>query len=194
MPSGSADVFPVSISKAMRDAESAATCVPVRLGGSTDWETAMFVQVAGPECQRDRKLLREAAEPISTAVDARLMAHEAAAIVSVELTVATLPDDPLRYEILLVPGRERTHYQAIKLLARQQRLCWFFGDDDYGVLQAQEQAIESDQHECFESIAREAFAHDSLLRISDRYDSAKAIAEIVSHYTPRTRVGREVVH
>lgn len=194
MRSDSRDIFPPGISDAMRRADSAATCVPIKLGGSGQWEAALFVHVAGPECERDRRLLAEATAPIALGIEARLMAHQAAAIVSFELSVATVPDDPLNYEILLIPGREQTHYRAIKLLAGQQRVCWFFGDDAYRVIQAQELAVESAQHELFEAIARDAFAHDSLLRISNQYDSDKALKEIISHYTPRAGAGDGVVH
>jgi len=178
----------------MKAMDSAATCVPVRLGEAEEWEAALFVHVAGPECKQDRRLLKRASEPTPVALKPRLMAHAAAAIVSVELSIATVPDDALKYEILLIPGREETHYQAIKLLARQERICWFFGDNDFRVIQAQEQEIEQSQHERFESIARDAFAHDSLLRISNQYDSDKALSEIVSHYTPRRDAGVGVTH
>lgn len=178
----------------MRATGSDATCVPVKLGGAGDWEAALFIHVSGPECKRDRQLLKHARAPVPVVLEPRLMAHGAAAIVSIEAGIATVPDDPLTYEILLVPGREETHYQAIKLLAEQRRVCWFFGDNDYRVLQAQEQEIEDDQHRSFDSIARDAFAHDSLLRISNQYDSDKALAEIVSHYSPRTDTGGGMTH
>lgn len=177
----------------MRSSGSDATCVPVRLGGG-DWEAALFLRVSGPECKQDRRLLRSAVTPLPIELAPTLMAHSAAAIVSIELSVATVPDDPLKYEVLLIPGREDTHYQAIKLLARQERICWFFGDNDYRVIQAQELEIEPVQHELFESIARDAFAHDSLLRISNQYDSDAALSEIVDHYSPRTGAGAGVRH
>jgi len=178
----------------MRSTGSAATCVPVRLGGSGDWEAALFVHVSGPECKQDRRLLKNAREPVAVEITPSLMAHGAAAIVSIELSIATVPDDALKYEVLLIPGREDTHYQAIKLLAQQHRICWFFGDNDFRVIQAQEQEVEPVQHEQFESIAREAFAHDSLLRISNQYDSDQALSEIVSHYTPKQDAGAGVTH
>lgn len=178
----------------MQSADSAATCVPVRLGGQGEWEAALFVHVSGAECSEDRRILQTASRPVDVELEARLMAHSSAALVSIELSIATVPDDPLNYEILLIPGRQETHYQAIKLLARQHRLCWFFGDDEYRVIQAQEQEIEARLHDLFESIARDAFAHDSLLRMSNQYDSDKAVAEIVSHYSPRADSGAGVVH
>lgn len=188
------DSFPDTIKRSMRASGAEATCVPIRLDKSSEWEAAMFVHVAGPECKNDRRLLKTARSPVPVDIEARLMAHNAAAIVAIELSIATVADDPLNYEILLIPGREETHYQAIKLLAGQQRVCCFFGDNDYSVIQAQEQELDSEQHASFESIAREAFAHDSMLRISAQYDSDKALSEIVSHYTPRTGAGAGAAH
>lgn len=182
------DSFPDTIKRSMQAADSAATCVPVRLGDA-EWEAALFVHVSGPECKQDRRALKAAAAPVAAYVEPRLMAHDAAAVVAISLTVETVPDDPLKCEILLIPGREETHYQAIKLLAGQQRVCWFFGDNDYRIIQAQEQEIEREQHGLFETIARDAFAHDSLLRISNQYDSDQALAEIVQHYAPRGAAG-----
>lgn len=178
----------------MRAGGSDATCVPIRAGDSEDWEAALFVHVSGPECKQDRRLLKTAVSPIPVRIEPHLLAHSAAAVVSIELSVSTVPDDPLGYEILLVPGRQETHYQSIKLLARQRRLCWFFGDNDYRVIQAQEQEIDAGQHALFESIARDAFAHDSLLKISNQYDSDAALAEIVSHYSPGSDAGAGVTH
>lgn len=188
------DSFPDTIKRSMKVSGAAATCVPVRLGESPEWEAAMFVHVAGPECKQDRRLLKTARAPVPVDLDARLMAHGSAAIVSLDLSIATVPDDPLKYEILLIPGREETHYQAIKLLAGQRRICCFFGDNDYTVIQAQEQDVEPEHHALFESIARDAFAHDSMLRIASQYDSDKALAEIVSHYSPRTGAGTGATH
>lgn len=188
------DSFPDSIARSMGASGSDATCVPVRVGGDDEWEAAFFLHVSGPECKQDRRLLKNAGSPVSMSFEPRLMAHSAAAIVSIEIGVATVPEDPLNYEILLIPGREETHYQSVKLLARQDRICWFFGDNDYRVIQAQELEIETAQHELFESIARDAFAHDSLLRISSQYDSDKALSEIVSHYSPRAGAGGGVKH
>lgn len=188
------DSFPETIARSMKASGSEATCVPVKIGGTGEWEAALFVHVSGPECKHDRRLLKSAREPTPVELRPSLLAHQAAAIVPIELSIATTPDDPLSYEILLIPGCEDTHYQAIKLLARQERICWFFGDNDYRVIQAQEQEIDKDQHELFETIARDAFAHDSLLRISGQYDSDKALSEIVAHYTPRNDAGSGVTH
>lgn len=175
----------------MRSSGSAATCVPVQLSGTGTWEAALFIHVAGPECKQDRRLLKTAAEPTPSKIKPKLMAHERAAIVSLELSVITILEDPLKFEVLLVPGSIDAHYQSLKLLAEQNRICWFFADNDFRVIQAQEQEIEKQQHHEFEGIARDAFAHDSLLRMANHYDNEAALAEIVSHYTPRSEADLE---
>jgi len=37
-------------------------------------------------------------------------------------------------------------------------------------------------------IAKEAFAHDSVLRMTSQYNADAAVSEICDHYTPRTGV------
>jgi hypothetical protein len=177
--------FPASIRDAMRKSGAAATCVPVQLEGP-DWETALFIHVSGPECKQDRRILKSAREPTPATLSAELMTHANAAIIVLRLEVMTVIDDPLVFEILLTPGAVSSHYECVKLLAGQQRICWFFGDGDFRVLQAQEQTIDRDKHESFESLAREAFAHDSLVRIAGKFDAEAALAEVAAHYAPRS--------
>ena len=43
----------------------------------------------------------------------------------------------------------------------------------------------------FEALAREAFAHDSVLRMAGKYDSRVAISEIVDHYQVRSAPHRD---
>ena len=70
-------------------------------------------------------------------------------------------------------------------------MCWFFGDTDYRIIQAQNQEVDAEQHENFEALAREAFAHDSVLRLMGKYDASAALREIVSHYELRQDVTRD---
>ncbi len=183
------DQFPQPIQNAMRASGAAATCVPVQIDKG-QWESALFVHVAGPECKQDRYILKRAAAPIPTAVETELLTHDRAAIVLFRLEALTMPDDPAAFEILLTPGKASGHYECLKLLSQQARLCWFFGDTDYRIIQAQIHEIGAEQHENFEALAREAFAHDSVLRMTGKYDADAALAEVVSHYELRQDVIR----
>ncbi len=183
------DQFPKTIQDAMRASGAAATCVPVQIDKG-HWESALFIHVAGPECKQDRYILKRAALPTAATLHTELLTHASAAIVLFRLETLTVPDDPLVFEILLTPGKVPSHYECVKLLSQQARLCWFFGDTDYRIIQAQNQEIGAEQHENFEALAREAFAHDSVLRMTGKYDANAALAEVVSHYELRQDVTR----
>ena len=103
--------------------------------------------------------------------------------------VSTVQSDPLIFEILLTPGAVTSHYESLKLLSEQERLVWFFGDNDYRVLAAQEQTIAPELHTRFADVAKDAFAHDTVVRMAGNYDAEKAVDEIVGHYTPREGAG-----
>ncbi len=181
--------FPEPIRRAMRASGAAATCVPVQIDHGR-WESALFIHVAGPECKQDRYLLKRATTPTPASLQSEFLSHERAAVVLFRVQALTIPDDPLAFEILLTPGKVSSHYECLKLLAQQARLCWFFGDTDYRVIQALDQEIGAEQHNNFETLAREAFAHDSVLRMAGKYDADAAVAEIVSHYALRRGVAR----
>jgi len=181
--------FPKTIQDAMRATGTAATCVPVQIDEG-QWESALFVHVAGPECKQDRRILKHATGPTPAMLHTELLTHANAAVVLFRLEVLTIPNDALIYEILLTPGKISSHYECLKLLTKQESLYWFFGDTDYRIIQSQRQKIDNSQHVNFETLTREAFAHDSVVRIASRYDANAALAEIASHYQPRKDITR----
>lgn len=167
----------------MRDKDIAATCIPVQFDDD-QWESAFFLHVSGPESKHDRKILkREKVTP--TVLVTELMAHANASVVMMRVEAQTIIDDPLIFEILLIPGEVPMHYECLKLLAKQSRIRYFFSDSDYRILQEQEQEITSARHEDFEALAKETFARDSLIRMSGKYDAQAAMTEVVSHYQIR---------
>ena len=115
-----------------------------------------------------------------------LLTHENASVVLIRFEIQTIITDPLVFEILLVPGEVSLHYECLKFLAQQNRIRYFFADSDFRVLQEQEQDISGVQHENFETLAREAFAHDSVIRMTGRYNAQAAMSEVVAHYQLRT--------
>lgn len=168
----------------MRDKDIAATCVPVQFDDG-QWETTFFFHVEGPESKQDRRILKKnRITPVL--LSAELMTHQSAAVVMIRCEAMTIINDPLVFEILLVPGEVAMHYECLTMLARQERIRYFFSDSDFSVLQEQEQQISGEQHRNFETLAKEAFAHDSLIRMTGKYDAMKALTEVVSHYQVRT--------
>lgn len=181
--------FPLQVKRIMRERDIAATCIPVQFDDE-NWESAFFLHVAGPESRLDRRVLKRGR--VTPAVLAtEFMAHANASVVLMRLEVQTIVNDPLVFEILLVPGEFSIHHECLKFLAKQKRIRYFFADSDYRVLQEQEHEIRDIQHEKFEILAREAFAHDSVLRMTGKYNAQVALSEVVAHYSVRSGVGEE---
>lgn len=177
-------LFPKPVQAVMREKDIAATCIPVQFDDE-QWQAAFFFHVAGPESKQDRRILKK--NKVTPAIlMVELMSHAKASIIMMRVEIQTVIDDPLVFEILLVPGEVSTHHECLKLLARQTHIRYFFADSDYRVLQEQQQTISNVQHEQFETLAREAFARDSLMRIAGNYDAQAALSEVVAHYHIRT--------
>jgi hypothetical protein len=84
--------FPDSVRRAMRDMGSAATCVAVRLDAGA-WESALFVQLAGTECDADRALIAASPRPLAVGIETDVVEHQSAAVVVLRLEVYARPDD-----------------------------------------------------------------------------------------------------
>lgn len=176
--------FPAAVRRAMRASGSAATCVAVCLDDD-EWEAALFVQLAGDECKADRALIDSCAKPFAVGIETDVVRHEHAAVVVLRLEVHANPADPMIAEILLIPGGATDHFDVLKRLSRQVKLCWFFGDDSFNVIHAQQHPLAREQRADFDALLREVVGHDALVRCTGRYDAQAALAEIVAHYEPR---------
>lgn len=181
--------FPEDIRAGMHRSGAAATCVPVRLDGN-DWETAVFFQLAGAESKRDRRILEKVESVVPLGIETNLIEAENGAVVMVRLEVYTIPDDPLAGEVLLIPGGNPGHFEALQHLSRQPRLCWFFGDQHYWVIHSQQHPLGSENQEIFDGVLRGAIKHDALIRVTGRYDAQAALSSVVSHYELRAGVTR----
>ena len=168
----------------MQAGGAAATCVAVQLDGS-DWEAALFFQLAGAECKADRRALKNARGPLAVGMETDLIETDSGAVVVLRPEIYTNPDDPLTCEILLTPGTGGAHFEALKLLSRQARLSWFFGDQTHWVLHSQQHPLDAAQHEGFDALLRDALRHDTMVRMSNHYDAQAALGEIVKHYELR---------
>lgn len=173
--------FPKTVRDAMSKSGAAATCLPVQLDGR-EWETALFVQVSGAECKDDRRAMRRCAGALAVSVETDLVEHEHAAVIVLRLEIFTREDDPLAAEILLTPGDSDTHFESLKLLSSQARLCWFFGDQSYWAVFSQAHPLAAAAHQEFDALLRDALRHDTLVRMTGRYDAQAALSHIVSHY------------
>ncbi|MDX1529338.1 MAG: hypothetical protein R3337_11975 [Gammaproteobacteria bacterium] len=176
--------FPEFVRESMRAAGAAATCLPVQLDQER-WETAFFFQLAGPECKEDRRLMRKRGGPLPVGLESDLIETEHAAVVMLRPEVYTRDDDPLTCEILLTPGEGGAHFDALKLLSMQQRICWFFADQEFWIIHSQQLPLDDAQRQGFDELLRDALKHDTMVRMTRRYDAEAGLGEIVRHYELR---------
>ncbi|MBA2490167.1 MAG: hypothetical protein H0V34_00160 [Gammaproteobacteria bacterium] len=169
----------------MRKTGAAATCVTVQLDAG-EWEAALFVQLAGEQCERDRRALFTMNKRVPVGIETDVIEHEHGAVVMLRLDICTVPDDPMVAEILLTPGGACGHFEVLQRLSCQPRLCWFFGDEDYLVLGAQQHGFADAQRAEFDRLRLDAVRHDAVVRCTGRYDAQAALGGVASYYRLRT--------
>ena len=179
--------FPRVVREAMRQRGSTATCVPVHLDDS-GWQAALFLQLAGPECKEDRRIISRSGGPLPVGIEADLIKADHASVVTLRAEIHTRMDDPMVSEILLTPGVGSSHFEALKLLTTQPRLCWFFGDEKYWLLHSQSHPLAPAQSAGFADLLEEAVGHDAVVRLTGRYDAGAALTDIAGQYELRAAV------
>ncbi len=175
--------FPDAVREALVTTGSAITCLPVQMDGA-DWESAIFFQLRGPECEADTRRLRSA-RTVPVALDTEVIEHEHAALAVLRFEL--YPDTPvaLAGEILLVPGANKTHFETLELLTRQPRLGCFVADDGFRVILSQFVQLGDAEHEEFRDMLDKCTRHDAVVRLTGRYDADAAFAAVTSHYALR---------
>ncbi len=161
------------------------TCVPVQFDQG-NWETAVFFEVGGKHCSDDRKILRKTCSPLPVSIEADLINHANASVVTLRFEVMTRHDNPLVGEVLLAPGIGDTQFDTLKNLSSQHNMRWYFGDGTYNVIHSQQTTLCEHERQGYESILQDAVRHDAVVRLTGRYDAKRAFSEIVSHYAYRS--------
>jgi len=175
--------FPTSVRDAMVSSGATVTCVPVRIDGDA-WETAVFFDVAGPECAGDRRVLGDPDSQGALGVEGDLVETSRGAVVILRFEAYTMHEDPLAGEVLLTPGGSQTHLDALKHLTGQPRISWFFAGEDQTVIRAQHYPLGAEHHAAFAELLGDAVRHDALTRMTTGYDAATAVAEVAARYAP----------
>lgn len=176
--------FPEAVREAMRSSGASATCLPVQLDGN-QWEAALFIEVAGPECKEDRNILRRCERPLAVGLETDLIETDFGAVVLLRPEIHTRPADPFVCEILLTPGEGGAHFDALKMLSHQPRLCWFFADQAYWLVHSQQHTLDTGQHQAFDGLLRDTVKHNAMIRMTGRYDAQAALGQVVKHYELR---------
>ncbi|MDH3691861.1 MAG: hypothetical protein OEU36_20665 [Gammaproteobacteria bacterium] len=173
--------IPDGVRESMTTTGAATTCAPVKLD-SDSWEAAVFFQLAGPECKEDRRVLRMAEDPLPVGIETDLVNHDSAAVAVLRFEVYTSANDPLVGEVLITPGEGKSHFETLRLLSTQQRLCWFFADETFWLIHAQQITLREEHRAEFDDLLRDATKHDALIRCTGRYDAQAALTNMTVRY------------
>ncbi len=82
--------FPDSIIRSMQQSGAMTTCVPVQFTGDV-WESAVFFELGGEQCQHDRQILVDAQNPLPISLEAELIEHASASVVMLRFEIMTNP-------------------------------------------------------------------------------------------------------
>ncbi len=167
----------------MASSGAAVTCLPVRIDGDA-WETAVFFDVAGPECAGDRHVLGDPSSQVALGFEGDLIETSSGSVVVLRFEAHTMHEDPLAGEVLLAPGGSQTHFEALKHLTAQARIGWFFAGEEHAIIRVQHYPLGAEHHQAFEELLGDAVRHDALARMTTGYDAANALAEVASRYAP----------
>lgn len=176
--------FPGSIINSMQKSGAAVTCVPVELGDG-NYESAVFFELSGDECEFDRSILRNTLSPLAISLEAEIIEHARASVVMLRFEIHTQPDDPLAGEVLVVPGMGDVQFDTLQFLSRQQCLRFYFSDAYYNVIHSQQLLLSDQERQGYAQILEQVIRHDALIRLTGKYDAMTALSEIVEHYDVR---------
>ena len=177
--------FPDSIINSMLQSGAMTTCVPLEFDDGS-FESTVFFELSGDECEFDRLILSKSTSPFGINLEAELIEHASASVVMLRFEIMTQPDDPFVGEVLIVPGLGDIQFDTLKYLSTQQNLKFYFSDDRFNVIHSQQLLLSDRERQGYSQILEEVISHDALIRLTGKYDAMAALSEIVDHYEIRT--------
>ncbi len=176
--------FPDTIIRSMQQSGAMTTCVPVEYSDGS-WESTVFFELSGDECEFDRLILSTTRSPLGINLEAELIEHASASVVMLRFEILTQPEDPLAGEVLIVPGLGDVQFDTLESLSRQKYLKFYFSDDRYNVIHSQQLVLSDRERLGYSQILEEVISRDALIRLTGKYDAMAALGEIVDHYDVR---------
>ncbi len=157
------------------------TCVPLQFDDEI-WRTAVFFELGGKECERDRHALESVSSPVAIGLEADLIEEKTAAVVMLRFEIMTIVDNPLAGEVLITPGLGNIQFETLNTLSGQDYLPFYFADGNYNVIHSQQLGLGNAERGGYRSLLDDAVSHDALIRLSGKYDAVAALKEVTSHY------------
>ena len=168
----------------MRASGAMTTCTMVQYDDG-NWEAAVFFELGGKQCRKDRRILKRSRSPFDVAIDADVIDHASASIYMLRFGIMTKPDNPLVGEVFLAPGLGGVHFYVLDSLRKQESLRFIFGDGDYRILFSQQTMLDDRARRGLLTLLNDAVSHDARIRMTGHYDANKALSEIIQRYAVR---------
>ena len=168
----------------MHQSGAMTTCVPVEFDDGS-FESTVFFELSGAECEFDRQVLSNTKSPLGINLEAELIEHPKASVVMLRFEILTQAEDPLVGEVLIVPGLGAVQFDTLKYLSSQHYLKFYFSDERYNVIHSQQLVLSDQERQGYAQILEEVISHDALIRLTGKYDAMAALSEIVDHYDVR---------
>jgi len=173
--------FPSEIIKSMRSNRAMTTCVPVEFD-EAGWETAVFFELGGKQCEQDREILKTTKTTLPVALEADVIECPSAAVVMLRFEILTQESNPFAGEVLLTPGIGSVQFEALQRLAKQDILRFFFSDAGYNIIHSQQLSLNDQERQGYQGILDDAVKYDAMVRLTGRYDAKAALKEVTGHY------------
>jgi len=172
----------------MRSSRAMTTCVPIEMDDSV-WQTAVFFELGGKECEQDRMFLKEAKAPVQIGLEADLIEQDTASVVMLRFEVLTGLKTPLAGDVLILPGIGNVQFETLNYLTSQSHLPFYFSDGSYQVVHKQQVVLRDQERAAYRSLLDDAVSHDAMIRLSGRYNAMTALKEVTGNYA--AHVSRE---
>lgn len=165
----------------MRASRAMTTCVPVQFEQSV-WESAVFFELGGKACERDREILKSSSVTLPVSLEAEVIECGSAAVVMLRFEIMTDQSSPLAGEVLLTPGLGNVQFETLQYLGQQDALRFFFSDSGYNIIHSQQLQLRDQERQGYQSILDDAVRYDAMVRLTGRYNAKVAIKEVTDHY------------
>ncbi len=173
--------FPDDVILALHEADVTATCLPVQID-EKDWQAGFFY-VMDPKAPCLKTATGEKNKtlqgPYAVGLDADLHEHEKGTMIELGFEIHT-PIEPCKAIMLFLTGHTSVHFDALKLLSKQEAIPLFMGDEYCNILWQQWIPVNDAFRNGLTGLMDESVRRDALIRMSGHYDPDQVFADTLA--------------
>jgi len=189
--------FPDAVIRAMHNAATTVTCIPVaidqnqtpgllgdnELAGSHEegrWESAIFFVLPLTVTHSQLTSLFPASQLFPVAMEADLIEHDNGTLIELGIEIDFGLSDKPAGRIVFLTGHIPVHHEAVTLLGKQESIGLFIGDVHCNLLHQQRIPLAAGHRQAFNDMLADALKRDALIKMSGKYDPDKVFGSVVS--------------